>query len=112
MLDLLFREIVGYSAGSNKDARLVYEAFASIKEDISRVKIFHTDSGNEFKNNAIDGLLEIFSIARSSSLKGCPCDNYVAEATFKTFKKEFVYQEVFIICRPIESRVVRLRKLV
>jgi len=94
MLDLFNREIVGYSAGPNKDARLVYEAFASIKHDLSKVDIFHTDRGNEFKNNAIDGLLDTFSIRRSLSHKGCPYDNAVAEATFKTFKKEFVYQEV------------------
>ena len=95
MLDLYNREIVGYSAGPYKDARLVYEAFASIRHDLSRVKIFHTDRGNEFKNNAIDGLLETFEIERSLSKKGCPYDNAVAEATFKTFKKEFVYQEIF-----------------
>lgn len=95
MLDLFNREIVGYSAGPNKDARLVYEAFASIKHDLSKIDVFHTDRGNEFKNNAIDGLLDTFSIKRSLSHKGCPYDNAVAEATFKTFKKEFVYQEVF-----------------
>ena len=60
MLDLFNREIIGFSAGPNKDARLVYEAFASIKHDLSKVKIFHTDRGNEFKNNAIDGLLDTF----------------------------------------------------
>jgi transposase InsO family protein len=95
MLDLYNREIVGYSAGIHKDAHLVYEAFASIKHDLSLVKIFHTDRGNEFKNNVIDGLLDTFSIERSLSKKGCPYDNAVAEATFKTFKKEFVYQKTF-----------------
>lgn len=95
MLDLFNREIVGYSAGPNKDARLVYEAFASIKHDLSKIDVFHTDLGNEFKNNAIDGLLDTFSIKRSLSHKGCPYDNVVADATFKTFKREFVYQEVF-----------------
>ncbi len=95
MLDLHNREIVGYSAGAHKDARLVYEAFSSIKHDLSKVNIFHTDRGNEFKNNAIDGLLDTFSIERSLSKKGCPYDNAVAEATFKTVKKEFIYQETF-----------------
>jgi len=89
------REIVGFSAGPNKDAHLVYEAFASIKHDLSKISIFHTDRGNEFKNNAIDGLLDTFAIKRSLSQKGCPYDNAVAEATFKTFKKEFIYQEAF-----------------
>jgi transposase InsO family protein len=43
MLDLFNREIVGYSAGPKKDAQLVYEAFASIKHDLKKVNIFHTD---------------------------------------------------------------------
>ena len=58
ILDLYNREIIGYSAGPNKDAKLVYEAFASIKHDLSMITLFHTDRGNEFKNNAIDGLLD------------------------------------------------------
>ena len=95
MLDLYNREIIGYSAGAHKDAHLFYEASASIKHDLSKVKIFHTDRGNEFKNNAINGLLETLAIERSLSKKGRPYDNAVAEVTFKTFKKEFVYQQVF-----------------
>jgi len=39
--------------------------------------------------------LDTFAIKRSLSQKGCPYDNAVAEATFKTFKKEFIYQEAF-----------------
>jgi len=95
ILDLFNREIIGYSAGPNKTSALVHEAFASIKTDLKNIKIFHTDRGNEFKNNAIDDLLSTFNIARSLSHKGCPYDNAVAEATFKTFKVEFVYPQVF-----------------
>ena len=40
-------------------------------------------------------ILDTFAIKRSLSQKGCPYDNAVAEATFKTFKKEFIYQEAF-----------------
>lgn len=95
ILDLFNREILGYSAGKHKDARLVYEAFSTIKHDLYKINIFHTDRGNEFKNNTIEGLLETFEIKRSLSKKGCTYDNAVAEATFKTFKKEFVYQYGF-----------------
>jgi transposase InsO family protein len=38
----------------------------------------------------IDEVLDTFHIRRSLSLKGCPYDNAVAEATFKLFKTEFV----------------------
>jgi len=95
ILDLHNREIIGYSAGPNKDALLVYKAFATIKTDLNKISVFHTDRGNEFKNNVIEGILETFNIARSLSKKGCPYDNAVSEATFKTFKIEFVYPNYF-----------------
>lgn len=95
ILDLFNREIIGYSAGKNKTAELVYQAFATIKHDLNKINIFHTDRGHEFKNNTIEGILKTFDIDRSLSRKGCPYDNAVAEATFKSFKKEFVYQYTF-----------------
>ncbi len=95
ILDLHNREIIGFSAGKHKDALLVYEAFAKIHCDLSNISIFHTDRGNEFKNNIIDGLLQTFKINRSLSKKGCPYDNSVAESAFKTFKIEFIYQSTF-----------------
>jgi len=94
-VDLFNREIVGYSAGPNKDARLVYRALASIKTNLNQIQLFHTDRGNEFKNKLIDDALETFKIKRSLSMKGCPYDNAVAEATFKLFKTEFVKRRHF-----------------
>ncbi len=95
ILDLYNREIIGHSAGRHKTSALVHEAFASIKSNLKNIRVFHTDRGNEFKNHTIDNLLITFNISRSLSHKGCPYDNAVAEATFKTFKVEFVYPEVF-----------------
>jgi putative transposase len=89
-VDLFNREIIGYSAGPNKDASLVYRAFSSIKVDLRKIQLFHTDRGGEFKNKLIDDALETFTIQRSLSMKGCPYDNAVAEATFKILKTEFV----------------------
>jgi putative transposase len=89
-VDLFNREIVGCSTGRNKDALLVYRAMASIKVDLNKVQLFHTDRGNEFKNKLIDDALKTFKIQRSLSMKGCPYDNAVAEATFKIIKTEFV----------------------
>ncbi|AGK52369.1 transposase (06) [Bacillus sp. 1NLA3E] len=89
-VDLFNREIVGCSTGPNKDALLVYRALASIKVDLNKVQLFHTDRGNEFKNKLIDDALKAFKIQRSLSMKGCPYDNAVAEATFKIIKTEFV----------------------
>lgn len=45
---------------------------------------------------------EIFGIQRSLSAKGCPYDNAVAEATYKSFKVEFVYQMKFETLEQLE----------
>jgi transposase InsO family protein len=82
LIDLFNREIIGYSTGRNKDAQLVSRAFASVR-------------GNEFKNKLIDDTLSTFGINRSLSMKGCPYDNAVAEATFKIIKTEFIRQYTF-----------------
>lgn len=93
LVDLFNREIIGYSAGRNKDAHLVTQAFAKVKTNLNQVKIFHTDRGNEFKNKRIDETLDTFGIQRSLSMKGCPYDNAVA--TYKIIKTEFVKGRIF-----------------
>ncbi|WP_147635539.1 IS3 family transposase [Risungbinella massiliensis] len=89
-VDLFNREIIGYSAGPKKDAQLVYRALSSIKQDLRKIQLFHTDRGNEFKNKLMDKALKTFQIQRLLSLKGSPYDNAVAEAMFKIMKTEFV----------------------
>lgn len=94
-VDLFNREMIGYSASPHKDARLVYRALSTIKGDLKKIRLFHTDRGNEFKNKLIDEALKTFEIKRSLSMKGCPYDNAVAEATFKIFKTEFIRGQHF-----------------
>ncbi|NAS20046.1 IS3 family transposase, partial [Clostridium butyricum] len=65
LINLFNREIVGYSAGPNKDAKLVYQAFMNSNINLKKIKIFHTDRGNEFKNRIIDEVLDVFEIKRS-----------------------------------------------
>lgn len=89
LVDLFNREIIGYSCGPNKDAALVYKAFSKVNTNLDTIELFHTDRGNEFKNKLIDEVLDTFNIQRSLSMKGCPYDNAVAEASFKIFKTEF-----------------------
>lgn len=95
LVDLFNREIIGYSVGSHKSAELVERALQSVKGSLEKIRIFHTDRGNEFKNQLIDRALGAFNIQRSLSRKGCPYDNAVAEATFKIIKTEFVRKQVF-----------------
>lgn len=84
------REIVGYSAGKHQDAALVQRAFATVKQPLETVNIFHTDRGSEFKNVGIDELLNKHNIERSLSDKGNPYDNAVSETTFKILKTELI----------------------
>lgn len=95
IIDLFNREIIGYGAGKNKNAELVYKALSRIKTNLNNINIFHTDRGNEFKNRIIDDILRTFNIGRSLSKKGCPYDNAVAEATYKIIKTEFAFNRIF-----------------
>ncbi|PLT79279.1 MULTISPECIES: IS3 family transposase [Lachnospiraceae] len=95
LVDLFNREIIGYSAGPHKTAKLVKQAFMTVSGSLEKINIFHTDRGNEFKNQLIEETLEAFDITRSLSHKGCPYDNAVAEATFKIIKTEFVKNQTF-----------------
>jgi transposase InsO family protein len=95
LLELGAREIIGQSAGANKNAELVYQAFSTVKGNLFKIQMFHTDRGSEFDNMLIDELLDSFQISRSLSMKGCPYDNAVAESTFKMIKAEFVYSRRF-----------------
>ena len=95
LVDLFNREIIGYSEGEHKTAKLVKAAFQSVEGSLEDIRLFHTDRGNKFKNQTIEELWKAFHIERSLSHKGCPYDNAVAEATFKIIKTEFVWNETF-----------------
>lgn len=62
---------------------------------LSQIKIFHTAPGNEFKNQIIDEILDVFEIERSLSMKGCPYDSVLSEATYKVIKTEFAKNQKF-----------------
>ena len=79
----------------NKDTRLVKSAFATLEFPLTDIEVFHTDRGSEFDNLELDEMLKVFDIKRSLSKKGCGQDNAVDEATNKTYKEEFIYQETF-----------------
>ena len=105
LVDLFNREIIGYSAGEHKTGELVKEAFQGVEGSLSDIRLFHTDRGNEFKNQTIEELLEAFDIERSLSHKGCLYDNAVAEATFKIIKTEFVWNETFADLKELKLKL-------
>lgn len=95
LIDLFNREIIGYSAGANKDAELIETALLRCRYPLKDISIFHSDRGNEYDNALIDNILSTFKIDRSLSRKGNPYDNAVSEATNKALKIEFIYQHKF-----------------
>ncbi|BAH41695.1 hypothetical protein BBR47_07180 [Brevibacillus brevis NBRC 100599] len=102
LVNLFNREIIGHSAGRNMDAALISRTFAAVQGNLRQIEWFHTDRGSEFKNQKMDELLETFEIGRLLSMKGCPYDNAVAEATYKVMKTEFVNQMNFQSLRHLE----------
>ena len=104
-MDLFNREIVGYSCGRKKDAKLVIEAFSTLKFPLDKIGIFHTDRGSEFKNKEIDNIIAVFNIRRSLSKKGSPYDNAVAEAGFKIIKTEFVKNKKFLNLKELKYKL-------
>ena len=95
IIDLHNREIIGYSAGANKNAELVETALLRCTYSLQDIRVFHSDRGNEYDNMLIDDILSTFKIDRSLSRKGNPYDNAVSEATNKSLKIEFIYQHKF-----------------
>jgi putative transposase len=83
----------------------VYQAIASISVRLDRIQMFHTDRGKEFDNALISQTLTTFGIERSLSMKGCPYDNAVAEATFKIFKTEFAKSRSFFKHRTVSNGI-------
>lgn len=62
---------------------------------LSQIKIFHTDRGNEIKNQIIDETLETFEIEQSLIMKGYSNDNVLAETAYKVIKTEFLKNKRF-----------------
>lgn len=59
------------------------------------METFHTDRGNEFKNEIIDNILTAFGIIRNLSAKGTPLDNAVMESMYNVLKIEMIFGETF-----------------
>ena len=92
--EFIYRPDSDSTPGENLEKKEINEDYI-IKTKLDDITLFHTDRGNEFKNRIIDEVLDTFKIKRSLSMKGCPYDNAVAEATFKIFKTEFANNYYF-----------------
>src|SRR5699024_2668388 len=90
LVDLYNREIIGYSAGSNKTAALVQRAFASVTYILDQLDIFLIVRSNLPIFELSDGELTDFWIERSLCKKVSQYNTAVAEAMLKTIKAEFI----------------------
>jgi len=105
LVDLYNREVIGYSAGPNKDASLIEKALLRCGYPLKDIKVFHSDRGREYDNKKIDNILETFEIERYLSRKGNPYDNAVIEAMNKVLKVEFIYQNKFETLEELELQL-------
>ncbi|MFY9612507.1 MAG: IS3 family transposase [Tissierellaceae bacterium] len=105
LVDLYNREVIGYSAGPNKDASLIEKALLRCRYPLKDIKVFHSDRGREYDNKKVDNILETFEIERSLSRKGNPYDNAVIEAMNKVLKVEFIYQNKFETLEELELQL-------
>ena len=105
MPNLYNRESIGYEASVYKYVKMVRKVLYSIKYDLRKISLFHTNYRNEFKNRIIEEALKTFDIRRSLNHKGCPYHNSVVEATYKTIKTEFVFNKRFENLRELEREL-------
>lgn len=105
LVDLFNREIIGYSAGTNKNSNLVIQAFSKVTINLKQIHIFHTDHGNKFKNQQIHETLKAFEIERSLSMKCCPYDNTVGESTYKIIRTEFLNHRAFTSLEQLQTEL-------
>jgi transposase InsO family protein len=105
LLDVATRQIIGFACGKKKDGELVKSAFYSVKQDLRRINLFHTDRGSEFKNSVIESILIAFGIERSLSAKGTPHDNAVSESLYNIVKTELVFDERFNDLEDLEVKL-------
>lgn len=103
ILDLWNREVIGWSVGAQRDAKLVRDAFYNIPYRLDRINIFHSDRGKEFDNKLIEEVITGFDMTRSLSAKGCPYDNAVIESTNHLLKAEFIYQYKFQSLKQLQT---------
>ena len=108
VMDRYSRRIVGWSLGSNKDARLTLRAFnhAMRKRAAEPGLIFHSDRGIEYAAFAFKTRLAALGVRQSMNRRGRPTDNAHMESFFHSMKSDVIHgrtlkseEEVYRIVR-------------
>lgn len=92
IIDLFSRKIIAYEIDNNQEAPIVEKAFQSAYQVRNPPKglLFHSDQGGQYTAYKFRKLLRTLKVKQSFSAPGCPYDNAVAEAFFRTLKAEEV----------------------
>ena len=107
VIDLFSRKVIAYNISDNQETSLVLKTFKDAYEfrRPSKDIMFHSDQGLQYTSYEFRKKLRDLGVAQSFSNPGCPHDNAVAEAFFRTFKAEEVYQKYYKTYGHMESSI-------
>ena len=97
VIDLFFRQIVGWSMAEPMRAKLVNDALlmAIWKRKPDKGLLWHSDRGSQYASDSHRKLLKCFGIRQSMSRRGNCWDNAVSERFFHTLKTELTHYQTF-----------------
>ncbi len=92
VIDLLTRQVLGYSLCDRMPDDLVKQAFLNIVSACTAEKgvLFHSDRGSQYASRAFQQTISAHGFIPSMNRKGNCCDNAVAESFFAALKNEEV----------------------
>lgn len=92
IIDLFSRKVITHQIDNNQEAPIVEKAFqdAYRSRNAPSGLLFHSDQGSQYTVHSFRKLLRSLNVVQSFSAPGCPYDNAVAEAFFRTIKAEEV----------------------
>lgn len=92
IIDLFSRKVIAHQIDNNQEAPIVEKAFQNAYRTRNAPfgLLFHSDQGSQYTAYSFRKLLRSLNVAQSFSAPGCPYDNAVAEAFFRTIKAEEV----------------------
>ena len=86
VIDILTREIVGFSVSTGHGVSLIINAFLSAISIHGPPEITHSDQGSEYKSKTYMSLVENLGTKISMSHKGCPWENGYQESFYDKLK--------------------------
>lgn len=97
IIDLFSRKVIAYHTDNNQETLIVEKAFqdAYRSRNAPSGLLFHSDQGSQYTAYSFRKLLRSLKVTQSFSAPGCPYDNAVAEAFFRTIKAEEITRQQY-----------------